>query len=117
MACGEVENPDRFGAWIYRIGYTTFINHKRSQRITVDLDSACDLTARDSADGSFKYQELYAALNMLPVKERTSVILYYMENYSVKEIAELQSASQDAVKQHLSRGRNHLRALLTSNQQ
>lgn len=117
MACGDVQDPDRFSAWIYRIGYTTFINHKRSQRITVGLDSARDVTANYSADASFAYQELYAALNRLSVKERTSVVLYYMENYSIKEIAELQSVSQDAVKQHLSRGRNHLRALLTANQQ
>ncbi|MDE6559518.1 MAG: hypothetical protein K2K29_06500 [Muribaculaceae bacterium] len=35
-----------------------------------------------------------------------------MENYSVKEISEIQEVSQDAVKQRLSRGRQHLRGLL-----
>ena len=33
----------------------------------------------------------------------------------IKEIAEIQETSQNAVKQHLSRGRTHLRGLLSIN--
>ncbi len=64
---------------------------------------------------SFAYQDLNEALNRIPAKERTSVLLFYMQGYSIKEIAEIQESSQDAVKQHLSRGRNHLRGLLSTN--
>lgn len=39
-----------------------------------------------------------------------------MQGYSVKEIAEIQGASQEAVRQYLSRGRAHLRGLLSNNQ-
>ena len=53
-------------------------------------------------------------MNKIPAKERTSVLLFYMQGYSVKEIAEIQETSQDAVKQHLSRGRIHLRGLLST---
>jgi RNA polymerase sigma-70 factor (ECF subfamily) len=67
-----------------------------------------------STDSQFRHQELYTALNKLPDKERTSVLLFYMDGYSIKEIAELEETSQDAVKQHLSRGRNHLRVLLSN---
>jgi RNA polymerase sigma-70 factor (ECF subfamily) len=42
------------------------------------------------------------------------VLLYYMEGYSIKEIAEIEETSPDAVKQHLSRGRLQLRSLLTN---
>ena len=42
------------------------------------------------------------------------MLLFYMEGYSVKEIADIQEVSQDAVKQHLSRGRSHLRGLLSN---
>jgi RNA polymerase sigma-70 factor (ECF subfamily) len=63
-------------------------------------------------------EELYDALAKLLDKERTSVLLFYMENYSIKEIADIAdilNSSQDAVKQQLSRGRNHLRGMLASN--
>ena len=114
LACDTFSNPDKFNSWIYRIGYNTYINHKRGERMTVDYEDAWDMSARDSSDSSFEYQELYQALNRLPAKERTSVLLYYMEGYSIKETAEIQEVSQDAVKQHLSRGRKHLHGLLST---
>ena len=112
LSCDSFSNPDRFNAWIFRIGYTTFLNHKRSEKIFSGYDEAREIASGDSSDSQFRYQDLYAALNKLPAKERTSVLLFYMEGYSIKEIAEIEEASQDAVKQHLSRGRTHLRGLL-----
>lgn len=115
LACDSFSNLEKFNAWIFKIGYNTFVNHKRSQRLTVGYEDAKEQAAQESADSSFAYHDLYAALNRIPAKERTSVLLFYMQGYSVKEIAEIQGASQDAVKQHLSRGRSHLRGLLTTN--
>lgn len=112
LSCDGLKDAEKFKAWLYRIGYTTFINHKRGERMTVGYEDARDLASQEVADSSFAYQDLYAALNKLPAKERTSVLLFYMENYSIKEIADIQEASQDAVKQHLSRGRKHLKVLL-----
>lgn len=85
--------------------------------MTVGYEDVRELSAQDSSDSSFAYQELYQALNRLPDKERTSVLLYYMEGYSIKETAEIQEVSQDAIKQHLSRGRKHLRGLLSTDRQ
>lgn len=110
LSCDGFHNTDKFNAWIYRIGYTTFLNNKRSHHITVDYEEARYLSASDYA---FRYQDLYQALNNLSDKERTSIMLFYLEDYSVKAIADITGCSQNAVKQHLSRGRNHLRELLT----
>lgn len=117
LACDTFNDNGKFNAWIYRIGYNTFITHKRGERMTVGYEDVRELSAQDSSDSSFAYQELYQALNRLPDKERTSVLLYYMEGYSIKETAEIQEVSQDAIKQHLSRGRKHLRGLLSTDRQ
>ena len=114
LSCDSFRNPDKFNAWIFRIGYTTFINHKRSEKIFTDFSELNDTESQDMTDSRFRYQELYSALNRLPGKERTSVLLFYMEGYSIKEIAEITGSSADAVKQHLSRGRSHLRNLLSN---
>ncbi len=114
LSCDSFANPDKFNAWIFKIGYNTFINHKRSERICADYDEARSVMSSVTADAQFRYQELYSALNKLPVKERTSVLLFYMEGYSIKEVAEIEGVTQDAVKQHLSRGRYHLRGLLSN---
>jgi len=114
LSCDSLNNLEKFNAWIFRIGYTTFINHKRSGKVFADYEEARSVASADTTDAHFRYQELYSALNKLPGKERTSVLLYYMEGYSIKEIAEIEETSQSAVKQHLSRGRSHLRGLLSN---
>ena len=114
LSCEGFSDSGKFTAWIYRIGYTTFIDHKRSSRAFADYEELKTVPSADAADSAFRYQALYAALNNLPAKERTAVLLFYMEGYSVKEIADIVEASPDAVKQHLSRGRSHLRGLLSN---
>ncbi len=114
LSCDSLNDPGRFNAWIFRIGYNTFINHRRSEKIFSGYDEARDIASADTADSSFRYQELYRALNGLSAKERSSVLLFYMQGYSIKEIAEIEETSQGAVRQHLSRGRNHLRNLLSN---
>lgn len=114
LSCDSFDNPEKFRAWLFKIGYNTFINHRRSEHPTVGYDDATEVTAHDKADSSFAYQELYNALNNLSATERTSVLLFYLEGYSIKEIAEINGSSQEAVRQHLSRGRKHLRSLLST---
>jgi len=114
LSCGSLNDADKFKAWIFRIGYTVFLNYKRSERTFVDCEEARNVISDEMTDSSFKYQGLYAALNKLPDKERTSVLLFYMEGYSIKEIAGIEAVSQEAVRQHLSRGRTHLRGLLST---
>lgn len=112
LASDGLSNTESFKSWIYRIAYNTFLNSKRVVRPTVGYEDAPQMAASDSADDSFRYQSLYAALDRLRPKERTSVLLFYMQGYSVKEVSLITDASEDAVKQHLSRGRRHLRELL-----
>jgi len=48
----------------------------------------------------------------LPQKYRAAIHLYYYEGYSTREIAELTSQSESAVRQQLSRGRQMLKESL-----
>lgn len=58
------------------------------------------------------YYELYEALEKLSKEQRTVIILYYLEGYSVKEIAKIIGVTQGTVKSRLSRARNNLRDIL-----
>lgn len=113
LSCSDFKRPNKFNAWIFKIGYNTFVNHKRGARPLADFEEVAGAAAPDTADSHFRYQDLYAALGRLSGKERMSLLLFYMEGYSIKEIAEIEGSTQDAVKQHLARGRNHLRGLLS----
>lgn len=78
ISCDSLNSHERFNAWIYRIGYNTFVNHKRSEKMTVGYDYAECVMSTDTPDSVFRYQELYDALRRLPDKERTSILLHYM---------------------------------------
>lgn len=114
LSCDGLNDPDRFKPWLYKIGYNTFLNVRRGERVTVGYDQLRDRADSSRADDSFRYQSLYMALDRLSEKERTSILLFYMEGYSIEEIAAIEGQSRDAVKQLLYRGRNHLRNLINN---
>ena len=111
----KLENPESFRYWLFRIAHNAFLSHKRSEKLTVDYEEARAVSSDSESDDSFRFQDLHIALNNLPVKIRTSILLYYMEGYSIKETAGIIDSTEDAVRQHLSRGRRHLKELLESN--
>lgn len=112
LSLDKIRDTDKFSSWLYKIGYNSFVNHRRSLRPMIDFEAAASIAADVEADADFRYQELYAALDRLSSSERTAILLYYMEGYAVSDIAVIMEASSTAVRQYLSRGRNHLRGLL-----
>lgn len=55
---------------------------------------------------------LYLAVMALPAKYRVSIYLYYYEEYSVKEIADILQCKESAIQTRLMRARNLLRQKL-----
>lgn len=99
--------------WLYRIAYNLFIDTNRCRRTMQPLETLeKHVDAAFDADRDFLYQQLYMALEKLPPKERTAILLFYINGYSIKEIADIVEATEDAVKKQLSRGRNKLKDLL-----
>ena len=115
LSCDGFNDDSKFGAWIRRIAYNIFISYRRSLRITSSLDeSASTVMAGEQSDSGFKYQALYNALGSLSEKERTAVVLFYIEGYAIKEISKIVESSEESVRQQLSRGRVHLKSLLSA---
>ena len=99
--------------WLYRIAYNLFIDTNRGHRTLQSLETLeKHVDATFDADRDFRYQPLYMALEKLPPKERTAILLFYLKGYSIKEIADIVDATEDAVKKQLSRGRVKLKNLL-----
>ncbi len=112
LSCDGFREDSKFSTWIYRIAYNAFLSDRRSQRQSDALTEAVLMPGTDNADSAFRYQHLYLALDRLTVKERTAILLHYMQGYAINEIAEITDSSTDAVKAQLSRGRQHLKDLL-----
>ena len=112
LACSGFSDGGKFRSWLFKIAHNTFLSYKRSLQTTESIDEARMLVSSSSTDAGFEHQSLYLALRTLPPKERSSITLFYLNGYSVKEIAAITETSQDAVKQQLSRGRDKLRERL-----
>ena len=116
LASRNFEDVAGFSAWLYRIACNTLIDHQRKQTtrgIVIDIDKADGVAAVSPSDDGFTYQELYCAINGLNVSERTAVLLFYMEDRPIKEIAVIMNVTEGTVKGYLSRGREHLKTKLS----
>ena len=107
-----------FGTWVYRIAFTTYQNHLKGVKHYLSLDdehvvpALQDLTTEPDCDAD-EIVALHRAIGLLNEGEKTCITLFYLEEMSIKEIAAVTEMSIGAIKTALSRGRNHLRTLLT----
>ena len=116
LASRNFEDVAGFSAWLYRIACNTLIDHQRKRTtrgIVIDIDNADGVAAVSPSDDGFTYQELYCAIDGLNVSERTAVLLFYMEDRPIKEIAVIMNVTEGTVKGYLSRGREHLKTKLS----
>lgn len=112
-ALDTLGDDSKFKAWIFRIAHNMFISETRSRKDCTGYDSVGEHPAAETADSAFRYQHLYIALGQLSEKERSAILLYYLQGYSTEEIADITSSNSNTVTQQLSRGRKHLREILT----
>ena len=110
----QLENPDRFGAWLRGIASNLALNEVRLQtnrqrKTTKAIDSFDEPAFDQSADSptiqSEQNELLWSTLEKIPENYREPIILFYREGQSVAAVAEQLDLSEDAVRQRLSRGR------------
>ena len=114
LSLEQYHEKNKFSAWLKTIAHNTFLDSMKSHKIYLPLDYATTEMSNENSDSSFKYQELYYALNQLSLKERTTILLYYLVGYSIKEICDIICCTEDAVKQQILRGRKHLKAIISN---
>lgn len=115
VASGSYLGLSKFNTWLFKIAYNCYIDHHRKFRpetISTDSSQAQCVPSPDETDVTFKYQQLYQALDQLSEKEKASIVLHYFEDLSIKEISSILQIPIGTVKYHLSVGRNHLKKIL-----
>lgn len=102
----------KFSTWLYRIAYHSFIDYCRKKRPDTDtLDKAKNIVASENTEFG-QFEELYMAIDGLPVNEKTAILLFYMEEMRIIDIALIMHRPAGTIKSYLNRGRQHLKSKL-----
>lgn len=110
-----------FSTWIYRIAYNTAISETRKKKqefLSIDdtmMNNVCEenvAATMESDSSEIRLNKLNAALEKLLPDERAIVMLFYRNEKSIEEIAEITALSISNVKVKLFRIRKKLYVLL-----
>lgn len=101
-------------AWVIRVAANTCMNllRDRSAHPEEPLDDVPEPAAvQEPGEDELRRRDdrVLAAVMALPLPQREVVYLHYYEGYPTREIARIVGASDDAVRQRLSRARARLR--------
>ncbi|MDO5345126.1 MAG: sigma-70 family RNA polymerase sigma factor [Lachnospiraceae bacterium] len=94
-------------SWLIRILINECYSIMRKEKKLVSLE---DYHQEDRGKEDENYSDLYRAISRLPEAMRLPVVLYYIEGYSIKEVALLLEVTESAVKNRLIRARKRLKA-------
>ena len=114
-ALATCRDPDRFGAWFFRILTNQCRNVLARRRDTVPLVEV-DPPGGDRADEGLERGELGAALGAalarLTPEQREAFVMKHVDGRSYEEMAELLGVGVDALKMRVHRARDALRSLM-----
>ncbi|SDH22316.1 RNA polymerase sigma factor [Roseospirillum parvum] len=106
----------RFRTWLYRVALNQCIDLTR-RRATVPIEQAGELeddtpSPEAACHQNQRARRLRAAIARLPEQQAIALTLYYNEDLTAGEVADIMGLRQNAVESLLKRGRQKLRALL-----
>jgi RNA polymerase sigma-70 factor (ECF subfamily) len=116
----EFKDEEHVKAWLIKVTYNCCISELKNtwtERTTgipddEDRESALAVEMPETDSGG----ELYDAVSRLPSKYRTVIHLYYYEEYSTIEIAEITKQKESTVRSILARGRKKLEKIIKEGQ-
>lgn len=104
---GTLKKEEYFKTWLVRILINACNKQLKARSRSAELKET-DIVTEDAV----KKTEVRIALENLPLKIREAVVLYYIEQFSVKEISAILRIPEGTVKSRLSKGRELLKDIL-----
>jgi RNA polymerase sigma-70 factor, ECF subfamily len=99
--------------WLLRITTNACLDARRALKPVVALTEAHEVPDnRPDAHATAEAKALHAVLATLPQRQRAAIALFYLEGFSMNEVAEALGTNSKAVEGLLSRGKAALKQLL-----
>jgi RNA polymerase sigma-70 factor, ECF subfamily len=114
-ALGSCREPDRFGAWLFRIvvNRCRTVRRRLQRHRRLDGDLRDDVPATGERPDAFEWRdEIARALSRLRPHYREAFLLRYVEELDYREMARLTGAREPALRMRVKRASDQLRDLL-----
>ena len=109
----RISRYERPGAWLRRVTLNLAISHRRRLRSELRAKLRFGAAAETSLSApALEDEEVWDAVAALPAKQRAAVSLYYLEDRSTADIADILEISEATARVHLHRGRSALATAL-----
>ena len=105
---GDFDSDEHVKAWLIRVAINNSKNHLRSRKFF----SHAPLPENLFSEEQYETDEIIREVMKLPEKYRIPLHLFYYENYSLVEIAQILSLPEATIKTRLKRGREKLKTVL-----
>ena len=109
---GTLRNDKYAKTWLIRILINECYTLLRKSSKLVSLEGMSEMTEIET-DQRTDYSDLYRAVNSL----KEAVILYYIEDFNIKEIAQILEITEGAVQKRLARARGKLKRNLQESEE
>jgi RNA polymerase sigma-70 factor (ECF subfamily) len=112
----SLEVPEAFRAWLYRIAHhkaARFVRDGiREERVVESLGDASAVQSEPEPDTALDAEALHKALEILPPHHREILILHYLRDLSIQEVAAILDCPPGTVKSRLYHARLELRSIV-----
>lgn len=111
----QLREPSKARGWLCTIGRNAFLKMvSKRKRASVELDALPEIAEETNADSEIDGEHLQNLLNQMPEEFRSTLIMFYYEGSSYREIAERMEIPIGTVMSRLARGKAWLRRRLGS---
>ncbi|MFY7917874.1 MAG: RNA polymerase sigma factor [Chryseotalea sp.] len=107
------QQESKFSTWLYRIVFNTAITYKRKNKVSwQSIEQLQKGYWQDDAEQADKKKFIAQAIHQLPEHDQAVITLYYMQELSLEEMAEILQSPANTVKVRVHRARLKLAEIL-----
>lgn len=98
-----------FSTWLFRIAYNTYYDSVRAKKYYDDINIA-EIDKKNSTENEYSQEknDIFVALKHLKKDEKTTILLYYLEDKTHKEIAKITNLPLGTVKTNILKGKEKI---------
>jgi len=115
---GGFNRESKFSTWLYRIAFNTAVSYKRKRKGSFQSFENVIVEYGQEGEGMLERNDkkkfIQQAMTKLNEADRLAITLFYLQEFSLEEIAEITGMQTNTVKVRVHRARQRLADELTS---